>query len=128
MRHLAREMICAADGIGEGVATLDGLMHMINAWERDARPPSEMYWLIYVRLFPGLANGTGPALRRASELPGPAEIDALEAAALSAQDGGLQAEIRGMAEELRIVQKQVTEISRRLARLAGAPDDDGEPS
>ena len=32
-------------------------MHMINAWERGARRPSERYWLLYLRVFPECANG-----------------------------------------------------------------------
>ena len=52
--RLAREFIAAAD---EPLATLRGLKHMINAWERGARRPSERYWLLYLRLFPECANG-----------------------------------------------------------------------
>lgn len=130
MRRLAREIIHAADGIGEGVATLDGLMHMVNAWERGARPPSEMYWLIYCRLFPELANdiaapqvtAAGEALRRAAELPGPEQIDAMEAAALRA--GGTQMDSSKL-EELRLIQKQVAEISQRLAELIGESGEGG---
>src|ERR1700733_13078847 len=52
--RLAREFIAAA---GEPLATLRGLKHMINAWERGARRPSERYWLLYLRVFPECANG-----------------------------------------------------------------------
>src|SRR5215472_4366414 len=40
--RLAREFIKAAD---EPLATVRGLTHMINAWERGARRPSERYGL-----------------------------------------------------------------------------------
>ena len=52
--RLAREFIAVAD---EPLATLRGLKHMINAWERGARKPSERYWLLYLRLFPECATG-----------------------------------------------------------------------
>jgi transcriptional regulator with XRE-family HTH domain len=124
VRRMARELRDAAD---EPVATLDGLMHMINAWERNARPPSEMYWLLYVRVFPQLANATAPApvtevgqaLQLAAQLPGPVEIDALEATALRSVPGGAQAEIRELATALRDIQRQVAAISQRLAELSG---------
>src|ERR1700683_4086425 len=90
--RLAREFIKAAD---EPLATVRGLMHMINAWERGARRPSERHWLLYLRLFSERATGEaangGPeeagALARAGrrgagELPGIVESKAIEAAAL----------------------------------------------
>src|SRR6202020_3653614 len=51
--RLAREFIAAAD---EPLATVRGLTHMINAWERGDRRPSERYWLLYLRVFPECAS------------------------------------------------------------------------
>src|ERR1700756_5475688 len=52
--RLGREVIEVASG---PLSPLRGLNHMINAWERGARKPSERYWLLYLRLFPECANG-----------------------------------------------------------------------
>src|SRR5262249_3307500 len=67
--RLARELIAAAD---EPLATLRGLKHMINAWERGDRKPSERYWLLYLRGVPEGTSGEtvsaspgGPRLARA---------------------------------------------------------------
>src|SRR5215468_5458349 len=80
--RLAREFIAAAD---EPLATLRGLMHMINAWERGARMPSERYWLLYLRVFPERANGetANGAPKEGGELPGTAENGVMEAAPIN---------------------------------------------
>ena len=109
--RLAREFIKAAD---EPLATLRGLMHMINAWERGARRPSERHWLLYLRVFPERASGeaangraeeagtlASEARRQAGELPGIAEINAMEAAALSSPSNVDPAEIRALAATAR---------------------------
>src|SRR5215472_9478561 len=76
--RLAREFIKAAD---EPLATVRGLTHMINAWERGARRPSERYWLLYLRVFPECVNGettiggTRETRALAGERPSAAEID-----------------------------------------------------
>src|ERR1700757_4429714 len=76
--RLPRDFIKAAD---EPLATVHGLMHMINAWERGARRPSERYWLLYLRVFPECANAEmaidGPEVAGAiaEELPCTAEVN-----------------------------------------------------
>jgi hypothetical protein len=116
---MARELIGAAD---EPVASLNGLMHMIPAWERGARRPSELYLLLYLRLFRPPVNGAGPdaaaALRDAAAFRR-YEIGAMEAAALRADGGVHEAEIRAMAAALGLIQEQVAAIALRLAELTG---------
>src|SRR6478752_4097863 len=80
--RLAREFITAAD---EPLATLRGLTHMINAWERGARRPSERYWLLYLRLFPECVTGetlSGSA-DEAQEAADAVELDATVTAPFS---------------------------------------------
>src|SRR5512146_871556 len=87
--RLAREFIAAAD---EPLATLRGLTHMINAWERGARRPSERYWLLYLRVFPEYANGeTANGAQResgalAGELSDTPEVNAIDAAPRNSAD------------------------------------------
>jgi signal transduction histidine kinase len=132
--RLAREFIKAAD---EPLATLRGLMHMINAWERGARRPSERHWLLYLQVFPERANGEAAngdpdeagalareARRRVGELPGIAEINAMEAAALSspcvdsaeirtlAATARARAELRGFAEERAALRRVAALVAR----------------
>jgi signal transduction histidine kinase len=129
--RLAREFIKAAD---EPLATVRGLMHMINAWERGARRPSERHWLLYLRLFPERAAGeaangspqqagalAGQARPGAGELPGIAEIQALEAAALSSPCAGL-ADIRALAATARALEQQIATAQAR-AELRGLAEE-----
>ena len=119
--RLAREFIAAAD---EPLATLHGLRHMINAWERGARRPSERYWLLYLRLFPECANGEtatgGPneAGTLAAELPRTAEINAMEAADFSSTGGVDPGDVRALAATVRLLQQQIAGLSSRLDELA----------
>ena len=80
--RLAREFIAAAD---EPLATVRGLKHMIYAWERGDRKPSERYWLLYLRVFPECASAEaavgGP--EEPEDHPGPAEVGATQTAASS---------------------------------------------
>jgi hypothetical protein len=121
--RLAREFITAAD---EPLATLRGLMHMINAWERGVRRPSERYWLLYLRIFPECANGEmangGP--KEAGALPGIAEIDALDAATLSSLCSEEPRDIRALAARVRALEQQIAGLSRRLEELSH--DEPGE--
>jgi hypothetical protein len=89
--RLARELIKAAD---EPLATLRGLTHMINAWERGDRRPSERYWLLYLRLFPECADA-----ETAIDEPG---------------------DVRSLAATVRALEQQVAGLSRRVAELSGA--------
>jgi hypothetical protein len=118
--RLAREFIKAAD---EPLATVRGLMHMINAWERDARRPSERYWLLYLRVFPECANGEAAkdesqdAGALAGELAGTAEISAMEAAPLSPASSVDQGEVRALAATVRALEQQIAGLSRRVEEL-----------
>jgi hypothetical protein len=115
--RLAREFITAAD---EPLATLRGLMHMINAWERGVRRPSERYWLLYLRVFPECANGEtangGPKGTRA--LPGIAEIKAMDAPTLSSWCSGDPGDVRALAARVRALEQQIAGLSRRLEELS----------
>lgn len=128
--RLAREFIKVAD---EPLATLRGLMHMINAWERGARRPSERYWLLYLRVFPECADGEaangGPkeAGALAGELPGTAEINAMEAAPLSPASSVDQGDIRALAATVRALEQQIAGLSRRLEELSRDEHGEGQP-
>lgn len=129
----ARELIKAARIIGEPVATFTGLRHMINSWERSASRPSETYWLLYLRVFAEEArslphpDGAVPpadlaqqARRRAAAVPGVADIDALEAAALDGRDSAAaRAQIGALAAEARYLRKRMDELDARLVVLLG---------
>ena len=111
--RLAREFIKAAD---EPLATVRGLMHMINAWERGARRPSERYWLLYLRVFPECANGPEEAGALAGELPGTAEINALDAP-LSSASSVDQGDVRALAATVRALEQQIAGLSKRVEEL-----------
>ena len=129
--RLAREFIKAAD---EPLATVRGLMHMINAWERGARRPSERHWLLYLRLFSERATGeaanggpeeagalAGAGRRGAGELPGIVEIKAIEAAALGSPCAD-SAEIRALAATARALEQQIASAQAR-AELRGLAEE-----
>jgi hypothetical protein len=119
--RLAREFIAAAD---EPLATLRGLMHMINAWERGARRPSERYWLLYLRVFPECASGEpaigGPeeAGALAAELPCTAEINAMDAADFSPAPSVDPGDISSLAATVKALEQQIAGLSRRLDELS----------
>ena len=119
--RLAREFIKAAD---EPLATLHGLTHMINAWERGARRPSERYWLLYLRVFPECANGEAAkgdpeeAGALAEELPGTAEINAMESASPSSASSVDQGYVRALAATVRALEQQIAGLSRRVEELS----------
>jgi hypothetical protein len=106
--RLAREFIAAAD---EPLATVCGLKHMINAWERGARRPSERYWLLYLRVFPEWANGE----------PRPAEAVTTGTAASSSvhtADSGDPQDIRALAATVRALEQRIAGLTRRLDELS----------
>jgi hypothetical protein len=115
--RLAREFITAAD---EPLATLRGLMHMINAWERGVRKPSERYWLLYLRVFfPERVNGDpangGP--EEAGGLSDTAEINAIQAAARGSLRSVDSGDIRALAASVKALEQQIAGVSRRLEEL-----------
>lgn len=104
--RLAREFIKAAD---EPLATLRGLRHMINAWERGARRPSERYWLLYLRVFPECAIGIAGSDAMEPATPSPTPSPA------PSQDAG---DVRALAATVRALEQQIAGLSRRLDALA----------
>jgi hypothetical protein len=134
--RMARELRKAARDTGEDVAAHHGLVKMIPQWERGGRAPRERYRLLYLKVFadiagdisPGLALGAEFALRlaavrsRAASLPGPDEIRALEAAALTKpRETMTPAEIRALAAESIA---SLHEVACKLAELSALLDDD----
>jgi hypothetical protein len=133
--RMARELRNAARVTGEDVAAHHGLVKMIPQWERGARAPRERYRLLYLKVFkdiaddlsPGMAAGTELALRlaavrgRATRLPGPDQIRALEAAALAKPRKTMTAaEIRALAAESIA---SLHEVADKLAELSALLDD-----
>lgn len=106
--RLAREFIKAAD---EPLATLRGLMHMINAWERDARRPSERYWLLYFRVFPECT----------------AETSVTEATAASPIPSEDPSEIGALAATVSTLEQQIARLSRRLEELSRGKHGEEKP-
>src|SRR5215831_1481638 len=128
--RMARELRKAARDSGEDVAAHHGLVKMIPQWERGNRAPRERYQLLYLKIFkdiatdmvPGMASGVDLAMRlaevrsRAASLPGPGQIRALEAAALTRPRASLTpAEIRTLAEE---AIAHLHEVAGKLAELS----------
>jgi transcriptional regulator with XRE-family HTH domain len=134
--RMARELRKAARDTGEDVAAHHGLVKMIPQWERGGRAPRERYRLLYLKVFEDIAGGMSPgmafgaefALRlgvvrsRAASLPGPDEIRALEAAALTKpRETMTPAEIRTLATESIA---SLHEVACKLAELSALLDDD----
>lgn len=95
--RLAREFIAAAD---EPLATVRGLTHMINAWERGDRKPSERYWLLYLRVFPECAKDAATNVTEAmvaEAAPGPESQDI---SALAATVTALEQRIAGLTQRV----------------------------
>jgi hypothetical protein len=119
--RLAREFIKVAD---EPLATLRGLTHMINAWERGARRPSERYWLLYLRIFPECADAEAATVdpeeagALAGELSGAAEITAMETVPLSSPSSVDQGDVRALAATVRALEQQIAKLSRRVEELS----------
>lgn len=115
--RLAREFIAAAD---EPLANLRGLMHMINAWERGARRPSERYWLLYLRIFPECVIGETPN--------GNTEMNAMDTAPLSSAHSADSTDVRALAAIVRSLQQQIAGLSRRLDELSREEHAEGQPN
>lgn len=120
-RELARELRRAS---GEPLAR--ELIRMIWAWETGKHTPNELHMRAYQRVFPELAalNGTAPpgdlaALaadlgRRAAAMPGPAQVTALEAAALARVPAERADEIRAMARAAIGHMAQAADLLRQI--------------
>ena len=123
--RLAREFISAAD---EPLATLRGLTHMINAWERGARQPSERYWLLYLRIFPECATAeTVPdSANEAEELAAATGIAATETAAFSSAPSAGQDDIHTLAATVRALEQQIAGLSKRLEMLSRSQHGEGQ--
>jgi hypothetical protein len=115
--RLAREFIAAAD---EPLATVRGLKHMIYAWERGDRKPSERYWLLYLRVFPEFASAEaavgGPD--EPEDHPGPAEVGATQTAASSVPPSTDPQDIRTLAATVRALEQRIAGLSRRVDELS----------
>ena len=113
--RLAREFIAAAD---EPLATVRGLKHMIYAWERGDRRPSERYWLLYLRVFPEHATGETSVggLNEPKDQPSAAEINTMATVASSSQEpqdiGALVATVRALEQRIAGLSLRVDELSR----------------
>jgi hypothetical protein len=123
--RLAREFIAAAD---EPLASLRGLTHMINAWERGARRPSERYWLLYLRVFPECASSeTGSDdPDQASALPGPVEINATDGAAFSSAGSADPDDLRALAATVKVLEQQIAGLAQRLDKLSRTQHGQGQ--
>jgi uncharacterized protein YceH (UPF0502 family) len=97
--RLASEFIAAAD---EPLATLRGLKHMINAWERGDRRPSERYWLLYLRVFPECANGETASADQREPADQPADPQ----------------DIRALAATVKALEQRIAGLSRRMDELS----------
>jgi hypothetical protein len=112
--RMARQLHKAARDTGEDVAAHHGPVKIIPQWERGDRVPRERYRLLHLKVFEDVAGGLSPGLAvgaefavrlaavraRAARLPGPGQIRALEAAALTKPRRTMTpAEIRALAAE-----------------------------
>jgi hypothetical protein len=124
--RLAREFIKIAD---EPLATLRGLTHMINAWERGARRPSERYWLLYLTVFPECANGemSNGAVHEAGELLATAESNAVETTTPSWASSEDSRDVSALAATVSALEQQIAGLSRRLEELSRAQYRKGQP-
>ena len=124
--RLAREFISAAD---EPLATVRGLKHMINAWERGARKPSERYWLLYLRVFPECENGE-TAFAGGPSQPGDQSRTTETAAPSSsaaAADRADPQDIRALAATVRALEQRIAGLSRRMDELSRDERDTRQP-
>jgi len=111
--RLAREFIAAAD---EPLATVRGLKHMIYAWERGDRRPSERYWLLYLRVFPEHAVGETSigGLGEPTDQPSTAEINT---SASFPHDAEPQ-DINALVATVRALEQRIAGLSRRVDELS----------
>lgn len=131
--RLAREFIKAAD---EPLATLRGLTHMINAWERGVRRPSERYWLLYLQVFPECASGEAESAsgelvvgdpKEAGEQPRTAKINATEVPDFSSARSADSGDLRALVATVKALEQQIAGISRRLEELSRTEPDKRQP-
>ena len=116
----SRGLPVSSSKLPEPLATLRGLMHMINAWERGARRPSERYWLLYLRVFSECANGEtaiGGPTAAGARLPRTGDINAMEAAAVTSPRSVDPGDIRALAATVKALEQQIAGLSRRLDEL-----------
>jgi len=124
--RLAREFIAAAD---EPLATLRGLTHMINAWERGDRKPSERYWLLYLRVFPECASIETAIVgsNESEDQPRAAEIDATVTAASSSAHSTEPQDIRALAATVKALEQRIAGLSKRVEELSRDERDEPQP-
>jgi hypothetical protein len=115
--RLAREFIAAAD---EPLATVRGLKHMIYAWERGDRRPSERYWLLYLRVFPELATGETSisGLNESEHQPRTVEINTSASTAPSYPYDAEPQDIGALVATVRALEQRIAGLSRRVDELS----------
>jgi hypothetical protein len=124
--RLAREFIAAAD---EPLATVRGLTHMINAWERGARRPSERYWLLYLRVFPECVTSETAINdpHEAGDQPDNAETEAMATAAFSSAHSADPQDISTLAATVKALEQRIAGLTRRLDELSNGEHADRQP-
>jgi hypothetical protein len=115
--RLAREFIAAAD---EPLATVRGLKHMIYAWERGDRRPSERYWLLYLRVFPEHATGETSigVLNEPEDQPSTAEINTMATVASNSPHDTEPQDIGALVATVRALEQRIAGLSRRVDELS----------
>jgi hypothetical protein len=124
--RLAREFIAAAD---EPLATVRGLTHMINAWERGDRKPSERYWLLYLRVFPECASvetANGGSNESEDQSRG-VEINATATAASSSAHSIEPQDVRTLAATVKALEQRIAGLSKRVDELSRGERDERQP-
>jgi hypothetical protein len=124
--RLAREFIAAAD---EPLATVRGLKHMIYAWERGDRRPSERYWLLYLRVFPehaAIETSTG-GLGEPKAQPSTLEINTSVTAASSSPYDAEPQDISALVATVRALEQRIAGLSRRVDELSRDEDAERQP-
>ena len=119
--RLAREFIAAAD---EPLATLRGLTHMINAWERGDRQPSERYWLLYLRIFPECVTESA-SVDVGVDLTEAGDVRPLTETA-EARPLTETVDVHALTETVRALEQQVAGLTKRLDELLFRGQHDGQ--
>jgi hypothetical protein len=124
--RLAREFIAAAD---EPLATVRGLKHMIYAWERGDRRPSERYWLLYLRVFPELATGETSigVLDEPEDQPSTVEINTSVTTASNSPRDPEPQDIRTLVATVRALEQRIAGLSKRVDELSRDDRDERQP-
>jgi hypothetical protein len=114
--RLAREFIAAAD---EPLATVRGLTHMINAWERGDRRPSERYWLLYLRVFPECASvETATGSNESEDQPRADEINATATDTSGSAHSMEPQDIRALTATVRALEQRIAWLAKRVEELS----------